>query len=509
MARRMKNRFTSAIPLALALALAGCGLSSEQRLDRAEEAFAANRFNDARLDLANLLKEQPGNVPATVLMARAQLRLGDGEGALASLQRLERTGQTPDDFALLKAEAQLLRGRHDEVLELTRDMGSAEGARLAALALIGKGEIEAAGSLFARGVQGSGPKGRFFAEYALYEMRSGRLDSARSLAGRALEASPDELDPLLASARVATAFGDSDGALAAYDRALQNWPESRAALLGKVGVLGDLGRVDEIRPMIERLAKESPDDPQVLYLQGRLAAEKGDWRAVRRLLDPLSDSANADYVALHASALLELGLTEQARSNLVPIVRNVPAHLPARRLLGRAYLAAGEPGEALAVLEPVARGPQASPLDIAAYASAAKAAGRPELAAAAIGDIPPPERIARELASGDQAIKQGKWRAAIDAYERIRAWTGDENALVMNNLAFAHGKAGRTKEALGFAEKALTLAPDNPSVMETTAWLLLETKGDRARAVALLEKAARLAPGNGTIRDRLAKARRG
>ncbi len=86
---------------------------------------------------------------------------------------------------------------------------------------------------------------------------------------------------------------------------------------------------------------------------------------------------------------------------------------------------------------------------------------------------------------------------------------GAENVLVLNNLAFALGEAGNKSRALDYAQKALKLAPDNPSVLDTAGWLMVETDGDREAAIRLLEKAARLAPNNRTIAEHLRRARAG
>ncbi|RJY08523.1 hypothetical protein [Aurantiacibacter aquimixticola] len=69
---------------ALALSLAACGLSPAERMERAEAAYAENRFTEARLDLASILEEDANDIAALEMLARVQLQLGDGEGAASS-----------------------------------------------------------------------------------------------------------------------------------------------------------------------------------------------------------------------------------------------------------------------------------------------------------------------------------------------------------------------------------------------------------------------------------------
>ena len=54
-----------------------------------------------------------------------------------------------------------------------------------------------------------------------------------------------------------------------------------------------------------------------------------------------------------------------------------------------------------------------------------------------------------------------------------------------------------------------TPTPTNPSVLDTAGWLLVETGGDRNRALDLLRRAARQAPANRTIAAHLATAEKG
>ncbi len=79
-----------------------------------------------------------------------------------------------------------------------------------------------------------------------------------------------------------------------------------------------------------------------------------------------------------------------------------------------------------------------------------------------------------------------------------------ENVMILNNLAWA---AMETKDpgALGYAEKAYSLAPQNASVLDTYGWLLLQ-KGDVKRSVELLTAAVNRAPKDPDMRLHLAKA---
>jgi tetratricopeptide (TPR) repeat protein len=107
-----------------------------------------------------------------------------------------------------------------------------------------------------------------------------------------------------------------------------------------------------------------------------------------------------------------------------------------------------------------------------------------------------------------QAMQDEDWDRAIQIYEGLRARLGDNDATVLNNLAWAYAQDGDLASAVPLARRAWSLDRDNPATADTLGWLLYQA-GRRAEGLALLERAARGAPSNEAIRQRLAQARRG
>lgn len=492
---------------AVALSLVACGISPEERMDRAEQAFAQNRYSEARLDLGMLLQRDDSDAHVLELLARTQLRLGDGEGAVATLQRLADAGARPADYNTLLAEAMLLQGNYEGSLAAGEALGSAEGLRIAALSHVALGGLEEALATFERGLNTGGAKARLLADFALFLKAGGDLRRAQELAALALEEDPDGLDPLLASAQIAQANGLPADALEYYEAAATSWPESRAALLGQIGVLGDMGRVAEAHALVDEAARMTPEDPDIIYLQARLSAEEADWAAVRDILQPIEGREDPRQQLLYARALVELGLTEQALGRLTTLVRQSPQSIAPRRLLARAQLDSGNANAAFATIQPLAMSPEGSPSDLATYAEAARQSGKTDQISAALAEAPPAERVARLLAQADADLQAQRWRSAMEAYEQLRGWTGDSNAVVLNNLAYATARAGDNAAALPLAQRALELSPDQPNIMDTAGWLLVQTGTDREGGIALLEEASRRAPQNAAIARHLEEAR--
>jgi tetratricopeptide (TPR) repeat protein len=119
-----------------------------------------------------------------------------------------------------------------------------------------------------------------------------------------------------------------------------------------------------------------------------------------------------------------------------------------------------------------------------------------------------PRSIPGLILLGGREMQRGNWLFAIAIYEGLRARIGNNDATILNNLAWAYSESGDVERALPLARRAWALDRDNPATADTLGWLLFKS-GRRAEGLVLLERAARGAPSDSVIRQRLASARRG
>ncbi len=103
---------------------------------------------------------------------------------------------------------------------------------------------------------------------------------------------------------------------------------------------------------------------------------------------------------------------------------------------------------------------------------------------------------------GDRAIARKDYGSAEKNYAAVITLQPN-NAIAYNNLAWVSGKLNRDG-AIAFAEKANTMAPNQPAFMDTLAELLSD-KGDYAKAVELQNKALAQQPQNALFKLNLAK----
>lgn len=332
------------LPVAAAAALAGCGVDASERHARADSAFAAHHFVEARLDYATVLSAQPENRRVMHQLARTYLALEDPVAAQGMLDRLSAGAALSPDQAAMYGQALLMQGDFIGAIKRVEGADTADACRVAALAWARLGEAAKADEAFARGSRAPGAKGDLYADHARILIERADREGARALAAKAMSVKPAPVSAYLVNAAIAEADEEAERALQWFEKALAAYPGNRQAKLGRIAALGALGRIDAVRPLVAELRKSDPNDREVLVLAARLAAEDGDWREVRDLLQPLERDleANPDANSLYAESLLALGQAEQARIRLTAQMRREPENLRVRQLLARARKATGE-----------------------------------------------------------------------------------------------------------------------------------------------------------------------
>ncbi len=494
---------------ALSVCATACSADPQQAAQKARKAFAAHQYLAAQKELALALTALPDDAGLLELRARLALATGDGIAADANLARLPLRNR-PADYLLLSANAALQRDDATTALKLIGTMQTAPAQRLRSLALLANGDQSGADAAFLAGLAIDPHDASLFAARARLKLGAGDTPGARKLVNQALLANASSLDSMLINGEVSTAEGDLKRAFVSYDQAAKAYPGNVPALIGKATILGDTGKFDELETLVASM-KGQTGEAAFSLLEARTAAARGKWSRVREILQAQESSLGDrdDASLLYAQALIELGQPEQARKRLGPMLLKHPESLLLRRALAKAQMATQDSAGAVTTLRPLARSQQASADDLRMLASAAKAAGDPDLATyEARARFPSPRALGAALAQGDSAMKAGNWGNAIKAYEQILAVTDGRSALVLNNMAWAQSNVGNKQKALEFAERAITQAPGDASVMDTLGWLLIETGGSRKRALELLQAAAAKAPQNQTINKHLAKALR-
>ncbi len=291
---------------------------------------------------------------------------------------------------------------------------------------------------------------------------------------------------------------------------------------------------------IQEAIKASPEQIELLALQGRaLIALKRYSEALpplNKLVNKLPASANA-HVML-GEAFLRQGMTTKAREHLQRTLNIEKNHFLAMSLMAETEFKEGNYDKSLEYAKSLQkRQPQLyighmQEGDVwmvkqdykrahSAFSNAWKQQQTAELAIKLfsaskysvnfedaiqpllswLGDHPNDSSMRFFLAITYQAAEKND--DAIQEYEKILEATPD-NGAALNNLAWLYSLKGNPK-ALGLAERAYRAKPEDPGILDTYGWILVQ-QGQVEKGQRLIKQAMELLPDNLEIRYHYATA---
>ncbi len=507
-----KSAITTCL-VTLSLVLSACSAGGSDPMTDAETAFAENDFRGARIYLMSALKDDTANPAANLLYGKTLLRLGDGVGAEAALKKLTENKEYEAEVKSLMAHALLLRNMPERALALTENPDP-QNASLAywvkAQALLALDREEEAVAALSDGLAATPNDPGLLALRGNYEVDQRNISEARRTAALALKYGPDSLDALLLSGQLALMRQDLPAAKATFGKTLELYPDSITPLFSVAAVDADLGNIKDAKANLKRILELAPGHPMALFLMAKIAFNDGD---IDRAHD-LTQGAGEALDDVPGAALLRgeiaylQGNHEQAIERLRKFLVDMPGHVQGATVLGSALAAVGNDAEAYQLVRPIAQRASATPQLLALAARLGKLQNDPLAVGFQSRAKVPQGRddIALKMTQAGQAIANKQWSKADVIYADLRASGLDGNAIIMNNSALVQLELGNEAEAVSFARAAFALTPDDPNVLDTLGWTLLQSGQDKAEALKLLRQASSGAPGNLEIRWHLANA---
>lgn len=511
MANAMRKRLlTSIAALALLPAIGACSLFEGDPATEGRASFEEGDHNSARLLLAKALADDPQNAELRLLYAEAHLAIGDGVGAAGALEAMGEAGLAEGQPAALMAHALLLQDKTEAALEWADKAGedNPRGAWVKTGALLALDRETEAVAVIDAALENHPQNARLLALRGSIALRQRSIETAQDFADRALAADSANLPALLLAGELAVLREDWATAEERYATASERNRGALMPLLSLAAVQADMGKPSAARETIDRLRELSPAHPMGAFIDAKLAFNDGDLdraHAVMQEHEPVMRKVPAGQLLLGEIAHLR-GNHEQAMAFLRPFLRDNPLHIQGSMVMAQAMLAVGENARAFEVLEAPAKRATASPQMLALASRLAKDQGRDDPFAERVSGINPPADLSAQLLRADRAIGEGEWQAARDIYSGLINKGMGADAMVLNNAALAALRTGNNADALSLARRAVALVPQDPQVLDTMGWVLLQTGGSKSEALSLLGKAKNIAPGNLEIRWHYAAA---
>lgn len=436
------------------------------------------QFDKALKAIANLEKKNPDNPLPHTLRGDALVLKGDIAGARKSLEKALSINPTYLPAANSLARIDLLEKRPDQARQrfeavLLNDPKNVQAMlALTELRIQEGANVEEITTLINKAIAAApndaAPRLALIAAY----IRAKDNKKALTAVQEALAAVPDRPEVLDVAGRVFQLTGDTNQALATY---------------GKLATLLPTAPHPYLRMAEIQLAANNKDGARSSLAKGlTLLPDSLPMQRAQIMLDIIDEQFDAalarahDIQKLHpkeiAGYVLEgdIHIARKAWNQAVAAYRTALKITPSTELAGRLY----------------------SILMLGGQSSDAS-----KFADGWLKDYPKDNTFRLFLA--DAANKRKDYAAAAAQYRTVLAQAPDNPAL-LNNLAWSLGQM-KDPKALGYAEQANKLAPNQPAIMDTLGGLLIE-QGNVERALDLLEKAVALAPQAAEVRLSYAKA---
>ena len=457
-------------------------------------------------DLEAVAADDTGTSADMALIA-SHLRRNEPDKALKAVEGLEK--KRPNDAAVFTMRGEILiamknregaRAAFEKALSIKASHYPA-AAKLAELD-VQAGKLDDAKRRF-ESVIAADPKNvqAYLALAGIVSGSGGNLDEVVALIGKAIAANPSDVKARVALVEANLRGKEPKKALAAAQDALAALPDSAALVDVLAQAQFAAGDRNQALVTYGKLSALQPKSPLPFYKMAEVnAVSKDTEEAIRNLrkalgIQPDFLEGQRALIALYLGG----GRFREAQAIAQDVQKQRPKEAHGYGFAGDIAASQKQWPEAIkAYRTGLERVPAAEILAIkllAALDASGNKADADRFSASWLKDHPKDAAFRSFMA--EQLGRQQNWAGAVQQY-RIILEQQPNNPAVMNNLAWAMGKA-KDPKALEIAEKANTLAPNQPVVMDTLASLLME-KGEVGRAKDLLKKAVEIGNAKPDIR---------
>lgn len=478
--------------------------------------------------LRKAISDQVASGRTLLKLGAGLLEAGDVEGAQAVMLQAEGYEDSRDSARAMRFATYLDQGEHAKALALADELRQAQPENAWAHALVGiahiaGGDEDAARTALQRSLELSPGNLPASHNLALIEMTDGNFDAARKLYADVLAKDPNNADVPALMARLELRAGNPAEVTRWKERTVEVRPEE---IIPRVLLARDyLGRGEPQRALeaLQPVASRGQDNVLFLIHDGLVRLALGQYASAVESYEKAVALQPALIPAQFglARARAETGDTPGMKKALDTIIETNPAFIPAQMarirlmvvekqfdeaakriaqlgekatkapeipvLQGELLTAQGKTKEAVEAFK-TAFERRADTTHMLLLAEARRRAGDGEGAVGTVktwlesnpDDLPAWRALAgSQMALGNQDEARKAWQHIVDI--------APEDASALNNLAWSLREADPAA-ARTYAEKALSLAPDNPAVKDTLG-VVLTKEGNLERAISLLEEA--------------------
>jgi len=347
---RKKLNASAYLIIALICSCSAFAEDSSELYEKALIAFQNQEMNVSRIHLLNILKQDPNNMTARLLLSQIFIEQGDGLAAEAELNKARSHSVDLERLSHLYAQAYLLQRKFDSVIEVAKKGNrsnrlEAELALYRGQAYLGKGKLRSAEKDFELALVKDPMNQLALLGRSQVAFVSGNYREAYEIIEESLAIDKSFSNGWIMKANILQKVARFDEAEVALNNALEVEPEHFSAHISMAALLIQTGRYDEANKHVDLIIEEIPNEPRAGFLKAIIAAntanqdnDNGRKRLTEVLttLSAVSDDvmkATPDYYYLAGLTNYKVGNQEDARQYLIKYLEFETHHIDSVRMV--------------------------------------------------------------------------------------------------------------------------------------------------------------------------------
>lgn len=342
-------------------------------------------------------------------------------------------------------------------------------------------------------------------QLAMLDFAENKDEAALAKLERVISVYPRAAKPRVLLARYHLLKGEADkvGPLMVELTSQKNTPPEVKEIMAHAELA--LNRFREARFFVSDLLEIQPDSPDLNFLMARVAAGLGDENGMEKSIYRTLQLDPEHFAARLAAVRLELLRNNQARAkeHMSELLRLDPEHPSVLRLKAAFAQMSGYRQEAAGLLEEVfEQTPSTTNMLTLARQRWNSGQLKDAVSLQEKWTTENPEDLVASLALAGAYSRIGEAKKSVQQYESLLE-RDENNVVALNELAWNLLKEDPAK-ALGYAERAVELAPESGEILDTLAMAYLGN-GNLERAKRSIERALEKLPDNPSIQFHSAK----
>ncbi|MEW6991044.1 XrtA/PEP-CTERM system TPR-repeat protein PrsT [Colwelliaceae bacterium 6441] len=315
--------------------------------EKALISFNNNEVSTSVIHLKNLLKKDPDNISARVLLAEAYIFQGLAIAAEEELKFAKLANVDMDRLVTLFAKAYLLQHKYDEALEVIKPgkRGKIIESELFVLkgqALLGKKLFKSAGVAFKEALTlNKNNKLAHLGEAQVFFI-DGLFEKSLSSIENILEIDASFVNAWIFKAKILQNISQTEQAILAIEKAISIEPKHLDARLTFAKLLVSTKNYKDAEAQVDFILSEIPEEPRAGYLKAIINASINKGDPNKKLIEVITTlnavpdevmQTTPDYYYLAGLTNFQFGNREDARRYLNKYLTFTEFHIPSVRML--------------------------------------------------------------------------------------------------------------------------------------------------------------------------------